>query len=93
VSRCSNCHRRQGVDYAKFRKAIETTKKAIRKVAESPPPHRPPLDVIGDIPDALGPVLDVAKKEFPSPLVPVTLFKGILTFAVKELKEESGRQS
>lgn len=92
VLRCSSCHRRQGVGYDKFRKAVDATKSAVRKVVESPPPHRPPLEVIGDIPDALGPVLDVAKNEFPNPLIPITLFKGILTYAIKELKEESGRQ-
>jgi len=92
VLRCSKCHRRQGVGYDKFRKAVDTTKSAVRKVVESPPPHRPPLEVIGDIPDALGPVLDVAKNEFPNPLIPITLFKGILTYAIKELKEESGQQ-
>ena len=92
VLRCSNCHRRQGVSYHKFRRAVEAAKTALRRVVESPPPHRPPLDVIGDIPDALGPVLDVAKNEFPNPLIPITLFKEILTYAIKELKDESGRQ-
>jgi len=92
VLRCSNCHRRQGVDYEKFRKAVEAAKVAIRKVVQSPPPHRPPLDVVGDIPDALGPVLNVAKSEFPSPLVPITLLKGILAFAIKELKQEHGEK-
>lgn len=90
--RCSNCHRRQGVDHAKYRKAVEAAKGALRRVLESPPPHRPPLDVIADIPEALRPVLDVAKDELPNPLVPVTFLGGILARAIKELKEESRRQ-
>lgn len=89
--RCSHCHRRQGVSYDKFRRAVQAAKTAFRKVAESPPPHRPPLDVIRDIPDALDLVLDVAKNEFPNPLIPITLFKEILTCAIKELKEESAQ--
>ena len=63
----------------------------MRKVAESPPPHRPPLEVISHVPDALEPVLDVAKSEFPNPLIPVTLFKEILASAIRELREESKR--
>lgn len=89
VLRCSNCHRNQGIDYKKFRRAVEAAKAALRAVIESPPPHRPPLEVIGYVPEALGPVLEVARKEFPSPLVPFNFFKEILRQAIAELKKES----
>lgn len=88
VLRCSNCHRNQGVNYEKIRKAVETAKTALRKIAASPPPNPPPLDVIGLIPEALEPVLEIARKEFPSPLVPFNCFKEILRRAHQELKEE-----
>ena len=89
VLRCSNCHRNQGVNYEKFRKAVEAAKTALRKVAASPPPYPPPLEIIGLIPEALEPVLEVARKEFPSPLVPFNCFKEILQQAITELKRES----
>ena len=59
---------------------------------KSPPPHRPPLEVIGLIPEALGPVLEVAGEEFPSPNVPLNFIKEILRLAHKELEEESSLQ-
>lgn len=92
VLRCSKCHRNQGVDYKKFRQAVEATKTALRKVIASPPPHRPPLEVLGLIPEALGPVLEVAGKEFPSPNVPLNFIKEILRLAHEELKAESSLQ-
>jgi hypothetical protein len=52
----------QGVNYEKLRKAVEAAKTALRKVAALPPPHSPPLDVIGLIPEALEPVLEIARK-------------------------------
>src|SRR3972149_7501532 len=76
--RCSNCHRNQGVNYEKFRRAVKAAKAALRAVAKSPPPHRPPLEVIGLVLEALEPVLEVARKEFPNPLVPFNVFKEIL---------------
>src|SRR4030042_6399333 len=93
VMRCSNCHRRQGIRYEKFRQAVEAAKRAFRKVAESPPPHRPPIEVISDIPDALGPVLEFAKNEFPSPLIPVMLLKEVLRRATNELKNASAQKA
>ena len=88
VLRCSVCHRNQGINYEKFRRAVETAKTALRKVAASPPPNPPPLDVIGLIPEALEQVLEIAREEFPSPLVPFNCFKEILRRAHEELKEE-----
>jgi hypothetical protein len=91
--RCSDCHRRQGIPCEKFHQAVEAAKSAFRKVAESPPPHRPPIEIISDIPDALGPVLEVAKKEFPNPLIPVTLFREILRRAANELRSAPAQKS
>ena len=93
IMRCSDCHRRQGIRYEKFDQAVKAAKAAFRKVADSPPPHRPPIEVISDIPDALGPVLEVARNEFPNPLVPITLFAEIVRRAAKEIKETSARDS
>ena len=78
VLRCGHCHRNQGVNYEIFRKAVEAAKTALRKAAASPPPNPPPLEIIGLIPEALEPVLEIARKEFPSPLVPFNCFKEIL---------------
>jgi len=89
VLRCSRCHRRQGVGYDKFREAVDVTRISLLKIADSPPPHRPPLEVIGNIPDALEPVLEVAKSEFPNPLVPISLLREIFRRAVEELKDIS----
>ena len=88
VLRCSNCHRNQGIDYEKFRRAVAAAKAALRAVIASPLPHRPPLEVIGCLPEALEPVLEVARREFPSPLVPFNFFKEILRQAIMELKKE-----
>lgn len=88
VLRCSNCHRNQGVSYEKFRRAVDAAKITLRKIAESPPPHRPPLEVIGYIPEAMEPVIEVAKNEFPSPLVPYNFLREILRQAIIELKKE-----
>jgi hypothetical protein len=87
--RCPCCHRRQGVSYQKFRKAVVAAKIALKRISESPPPHKPPLDVIANLPDVLEPVLKVASKEFPSPVVPINFLKFILGRAIDELREES----
>jgi hypothetical protein len=42
-----------------------------------------------DIPTAFDPVFEIAKKEFPSPLVSLNFLKAIMTHAVKELKDEA----
>ena len=89
VLRCSECHRRQGVSYEKYRKAVEAAKAALQKIKESPPPHRLPIEVKDDMPAAFDPVFEIAKKEFPSPLVTLNFLKAIMTHAVKELKDES----
>jgi len=49
-------------------------------------------NVIGLIPEALGPVLEVARKEFPTPYIPLNFIKEILRLAHEELKEESSPQ-
>ena len=92
VLRCSNCHRNQGVDYDKFRQTVDVTKAALRKIAASPPPNPPPLEVIGLIPEALGPILEIAGKEFPNPNMPLNFFREIIRLAHEELKEESSCQ-
>lgn len=90
---CSNCHRRQGVSYDKFRQAVNATKSALQRVRESPPPHRPPFEVKDDISKALGPVLDVAGEEFPSPVLALNYLKRTLKKAFEELKEESSKKN
>ena len=92
VLRCSNCHRNQGVDYDKFRQTVDVTKAALRKIVASPPPNPPPLEVIGLIPEALGPILEIAGKKFPNPNVPLNFFREIIRLAHEELKEESSCQ-
>jgi len=89
VLRCSECHRRQGVSYEKYRSAVDAVKAALRKIRESPPPNRLPTEVKDDITTAFDPVFEIAKKEFPSPLVSLNFLKAIMTHAIRELKNES----
>jgi DNA-directed RNA polymerase subunit RPC12/RpoP len=91
VLRCSNCHRMQGVNYEIFRKAVDSVKKGLNKISKSPPPHRPPLEVLTCIPAAIEPVLYIAKKEFPSPLVPISTLVQILKCATEELQSQSSQ--
>ena len=88
VLRCSECHKRQGISYEKYRSAVEATKSALRKIKESPPPNRLPIEVKDDIPKAFDHVFEIVKNEFPSPLVPWNFLKLIMTQSVRELKDE-----
>lgn len=88
VLRCSECHRNQGIDYEKFRQAVDVTKDAIRKIMKSPPPHHPPLEVFGLIPEVLEPVIEIAREKFPNPNVPLHFVRELLRLAYQEIKEE-----
>lgn len=81
------------MNYDKYRKAVDAAKDVLRKIAKSPPPHRPPFEIISQLPDVLKPVFEVVKSEFPNPLLPVTFINGILTNAIKEIKEMKGLPS
>ncbi len=64
-----------------------------RKMAVSLSPHPPPLDVIGLILEALGPILEIAGKKFPSPNVPLNFIREIIRRAHEELKEGSSSKT
>lgn len=87
---CPQCHRRQGVDYVRFRRAIDSAKKALEDMLDSLPPSPPPSPLSGftAAAEGLGAVLDAARKEFPNPLLPLRFAREIFRRSVDELKGE-----
>lgn len=86
---CPQCHRRQGVDFLRFRTAVDSTKQALREVAASRPlPPPKPFAIMTAIADALGVISEALEREFSKPILPPNVVRKIYTMAMQELKEE-----
>lgn len=79
VMQCPQCHKRQGVMFSEYSRALRAYRNIRLQVKESPPLTKPPpVRSVRNIPDVLKVILETAASTFPSPRLPISLLFRII---------------
>jgi transcriptional regulator with XRE-family HTH domain len=93
VIQCPQCHKRQGILYSEYLKALEALKEVRVQVKRNPPFKKaPPVRSLrNNTPKILKLMLEAAGSTFPSPRLPISLlFRIIEKSRQEQVKEQSG---
>ena len=89
VMQCPLCHKRQGVMFLEYSKALHAYQDIQLQVKKSPPFKKPPpVKSLRNIPAVLRLVLETAGSTFPSPKLPITLLFRIIEQSRQEKADE-----
>jgi transcriptional regulator with XRE-family HTH domain len=91
VIQCPQCHKRQGVMFSEYLKALQTFQDLKLQVKKSPPFKRPPplRNISHNTPKMLKLILETAGSTFPSPRLPISLLFRIIE---QSRQEQTGQQ-
>lgn len=85
VMQCPQCHKRQGVMFSEYSKAVRAYQDIQLQVKKSPPFRKPPpIKSLRNIPDVLRLIFETASSTFPSPRLPISLFFRIVQQSSQE---------
>jgi len=85
VMQCPQCHKRQGVMFSEYSKALGAYQDIQLQVKKSPPFKKlPPLRSLRNTPDLLRLIFETASSTFPSPRLPISLFLRIVQQSSQE---------
>ena len=90
VTQCPQCHKRQGVMFAEYSKALHACKNIRLQVKKSPPFKKlPPVkSARNNIPDIFRVICETARSTFPSPKLPISLLFRIIEQSTLEQIED-----
>lgn len=89
VMQCPQCHKRQGVMFSEYSKAVRAYQDMRLQVKKSPPFKKPPpIKSLRNIPDVLRPIFETAGVTLPSPKLPISLFLRIIEQSRQKQTEE-----
>ena len=89
VMQCPQCHKRQGVMFSEYSRALRAYRDIRRQVKKSPPFRKPPpIKSVRNLPDILGVKLEAAGNTFPSPKLPISILFRIIEQSRQEQVEE-----
>lgn len=90
VMQCPQCHKRQGVMFSEYSRALWAYRDIRHQVKKSPPFKKPPpIKSVRNIPDILKVILETAGNTFPSPKLPINLlFRIIEQSGLEQIEEQ-----
>jgi len=92
VIQCPQCHKRQGVMFSEYSKALRAYQDICQQIKQSPPFMKPPpIKSARNVPDILRVILETAGNTFPSPKLPFSLLFRIIQQSRQEQFEEQPR--